>query len=109
MYSLRTRFGILAAAMLVVSVILQVWAIQAARSSYAGDGSIEPPSFSLTTVLSTLATFTISLAGVFVTGIVATYVVDHYMAARGADQAAAGLDSDAVDEVAAYGSDPGTL
>jgi hypothetical protein len=109
MYSLRTRLGILAAAMLVLAVILQVVAIQAARSSYAGDGTLEPPSFSLTTVLSTMATFSISVAGVFVAGIVATYVVDHYLAAQGAGTAAAGDDSSSGDDVAAYGSDPETL
>jgi len=109
MYALRTRLGPLTAGMLVVAVILPVLAIQAARSSHGGDGAVELPSFSLSTVLSTRATFSISVAGVLVAGIVATYVVDHYLAARGAGTVASGDDSSSGDGFASYGSDPETL
>jgi hypothetical protein len=92
-------------AMLALSVVLQIAAVENARSSLSGDGVMSQPSLTVPTVLSTLATFCVSVAVVLAVGIVATYVVDLYVPRRADED-----DADrAVEELAAYGSDPETL
>jgi len=113
MYSLRARFGVLAGVLLAAAVILQLLAIDNARSSLAGDGTLTQPSLAVPTVLTTLATFCAGVAVVLVAGIVALYVVDEVCGRRvGIAATVEGDDSDHGDDVgelSAYGSDPETL
>ena len=109
MYSLRARFGMLVGAMLALSVVLQIAAVENARASLSGDGVMSQPSLTVPTVFSTLATFCVSVAVVLVVGIVATYVVDLYLPRVAVDATADEADRLATDELAAYGSDPERL
>jgi hypothetical protein len=95
-------------AMLALSVILQLAAVESARSSLSGDGVMTQPSLAVPTVLTTLATFCVSVAVVLVVGIVATYVVDLYLP-RLADDTGDGDGGGAGAGLAAYGSDPERL
>ena len=113
MYSLRVRFGVLAVVLLAAAVILQLLAIDNARSSLAGDGTLTQPSLAVPTVLTTLATFCAGVAVVLVAGIVAIYVIDEVYGRKVEIEATGeGDDSDHGDDVgelSAYGSDPETL
>ena len=110
MGSLRARFAFAIVVALAGAVILQVLAVNSARSSIGEDGLGSQPSLVVPTVLSSLGTFCVWTAGALALGIVATFVIDEAFVRRyEIDAIAEGDDSSDGGAVPAYGSDPERL
>ena len=116
MGSLRKAFGVGIGLLLVGSVVLHMLAISTAQASYPGDGTIQQPSLTIPTLLSTLATFCTLAALVLLLGIVALLVIDAALLRQleidafgpeGESAEASGNAEGGV--VPAYGSDPELL